>query len=169
MADDEGATATAASVYGEYLKDELAGQETRKSSFEQRGLAVVTTAGALVTLLFGLGALSTSAAKGDPLAAEEKAFLAVALGLFVVSAVLALATNFPLKYAGPEPSDIKEHLEAEEDADTARLEVAYARVEILTVAQAKNSSKGTLLFCALFVEVAAVACVGVAILEVINP
>jgi hypothetical protein len=41
----------------EYLKDELARQDARQSSFEQRGIAVVTTAGTLVTLLFGLAAL----------------------------------------------------------------------------------------------------------------
>jgi hypothetical protein len=162
---------SAATVYGEYLKDELARQETRKSSFEQRGLAVVTTAGTLVTLLFGLAALSTTAAKTDQLASTEKVFLAIALGLFVVSAVLALATNFPLKYEGPEPSDIATHLdtEPEENATTALREVAFAQVNILAVAQEKNTLKGKLLFWAMVVEVAAVTCVGIAIFGVINP
>ena len=169
MPGDEAATPSAATVYGEYLKDELAGQETRKSSFEQRGLAVVTTAGTLVTLLFGLAALSTTAAKADQLAGEEKVFLAIALGLFIASAVLALATNFPLKYSGPEPPDIRAHLEADEDVATAQLEVAYTRLNILTVAQEKNTCKGNLLFWALLVEVAAVTCVGIAIFGVINP
>jgi hypothetical protein len=166
---DEAPTSSATTVYDEYLKDELAGQEARKSSFEQRGLAVVTTAGTLVTLLFGLAALSTTAKNDVPLGGEEKVWLAVSLGLFVLAAVLALATNFPIKYEGPEPSDIETHLDAEEDAATARRQVAFARVKVLTVAQDKNSDKGLLLFGALLVEVAAVSCVGVAILEVIHP
>lgn len=160
---------TGATLYGEYLKDELAGQEARKASFEQRGLAVVTTAGTLVTLLFGLAALSTTVAKPDRLGGPERALLAVALVLFVLSAVLALATNFPLKYSGPEAPDIKAHLEADDSPSDAALEVALARVHILEVAQRKNTRKGNLLFVALLVEVAAVAVVGVAIFDVINP
>jgi hypothetical protein len=166
---DEASTPTAATAYGEYLKDELTGQEARKSSFEQRGIAVVTTAGTLVTLLFGLAALSTTASKADRLASEEKEFLAIALVLFVASALLALATNFPLKYEGPEPADIQTHLEADETVAQAQLEVAYTRLEILKVAQEKNTWKGNLLFAALLVEVAAVAFVGIAIFDVINP
>jgi hypothetical protein len=168
---EEASAPSAATVYDAYLKDELGGQETRKSSFEQRGLAVVTTAGTLVTLLFGLAALSSRSAIGDSLSHGEKLWLTGALGLFILSAVFALATNFPLKYSGPEPSDIETHLDAdpEEDALTAQREVAFARVKILTVAQEKNTCKGNLLFVAMLVEVVAVACVGVAIFGVINP
>src|SRR6266540_1704964 len=43
-------------AYGDFVKDELDAQDKRKSSFEQRGLAVITTSGALVTLLFALAA-----------------------------------------------------------------------------------------------------------------
>ncbi|HEX8117309.1 MAG TPA: hypothetical protein VF521_08555, partial [Pyrinomonadaceae bacterium] len=46
-------------AYGDFIKDELEAQDKRKASFEQRGLAVITTSGALVTLLFALAALST--------------------------------------------------------------------------------------------------------------
>ncbi len=162
---------TAATFYGEYLKDELAGQESRKVSFEQRGLAVVTTAGTLVTLLFGLAALSATVTKGTPLVAEERVWLGIALGLFVVSATLALATNFPLKYQGPEIPEIVTRLKAipEDSPGDAIYAVADVRAKILTSAQRKNTLKGRLLFAALLIEVAAVGCVGVAIVEVINP
>jgi hypothetical protein len=45
-----------------------------------------------------LAALSTTVGNSDPLQHEEKVWLAVALVLFVLSAIAALATNFPLKY-----------------------------------------------------------------------
>jgi uncharacterized membrane protein len=163
----EEAPTTAAAVYGEYLRDEVAGQEARKSSFEQRGITVVTTAGTLVTLLFGLAALSTTTTKN--LGAAERAWLAGALGCFVIAAAFALATNFPRKYSGPEASDIETHLEADEEVETAQQVVALTRVELLTVAQAKNTGKGTLLFWALAFELVAVLCVGIAIVEVIHP
>src|SRR5204863_5652630 len=50
------------SVLLDYLNDQLARQDARKVSLEQRALAVITTSGALVTLLFGLAALSSKRA-----------------------------------------------------------------------------------------------------------
>ena len=44
-------------IYSDYIKEQLDAQEARKISLEQRGLAVITTSGVLVTLLFGLTAL----------------------------------------------------------------------------------------------------------------
>ena len=164
-------------VYGEYLKDEIARQDARQSSFEQRGLAVVTTSGTLVTLLFGLAALSTASANGNPLHHEESVFLAVALVLFFVAGVLALLTNVPLGYAGPDLPDLKkpekpsfgDRLNADpEDSYGASLyAVADVRLTILASAQKQNGRKAKLLFAALIAEVAAVACVAVAIFELI--
>ena len=52
-AEDSGYT-----VYGEFVKDELEAQDKRKASFEQRGLAVITTSGTLVTLLLARRAVN---------------------------------------------------------------------------------------------------------------
>jgi hypothetical protein len=160
-----------AAVYEALLKEEIAGQETRKSSFEQRGLAVVTTAGALVTLLFGLAALATKTAHAKPFSTEEKIWLAAALVLFVLSAISVVLTNWPLKYEVANPTNVKERLEESpiDDADTAHKKIAVARVKMLIAAKGKNGWKGRFLFGAMTLEVAAVLCVGVAIFEVINP
>ncbi|MFZ1926007.1 MAG: hypothetical protein WAU42_07680, partial [Solirubrobacteraceae bacterium] len=88
----ETGTSLGTAVYAEFLVGELAEQDARKASFEQRGIAVVTTAGTLVTLLFGLAALSTSVAKAQQLSGATKTALAYALVLFVASAILALLT-----------------------------------------------------------------------------
>jgi hypothetical protein len=164
-------TATGNAVYGEYLERQIASQEARKSSFEQRGLAVVTTAGALVTLLFGLAAIATRTGKGDPFSSEEKVWLAAALTLFVVSAVAALWINLPMKYKSVEAGEIRARLKETpvRDADAAHRDIALTQVAVLISARQKNTRKGHLLFAALACEVAAVACVGVAIFEVINP
>lgn len=176
---DSSSAPTASTVYGEYIKDELARQDMRQSSFEQRGIAVVTTAGTLVTLLFGLAALSTSSARGNPLHREESVWLAVALVLFFAAAVLAIATNFPIDYEGPGTPDPKKpddpsiatrlNATPEDSPDNAAFAVADVRLTILTSAQKKNGRKGKFLFAALAAEVAAVACVAVAILEVVHP
>jgi hypothetical protein len=160
--------AIAASVYGDYIKDELARQEQRKGSFEQRGLAVVSTAGALVTLLLGAAALSE---KEVSLLTEERVWLAAALALFIVSATFALATNFPLKYKGLDISDLLDRLNAdpEDTPDDATYAVADGRARILQAAQERNTLKGYLLFAALLIEVGAVTCIGIAIIEVLHP
>lgn len=44
------------------MKEQLTEERARKSSLEQRGIAVTTSAGAIVTLLFGLTALSYESA-----------------------------------------------------------------------------------------------------------
>src|SRR4051794_38201016 len=97
-------------VYGEFIKDELDVQDKRKASFEQRGLAVITTSGTLVTLLFALAALSTKEADTFSLPHGAKVWLLIALGFFFVSALFALLTNAPLVYQAVTAEKIRERL-----------------------------------------------------------
>jgi hypothetical protein len=41
-------------LYADLVKEELAREQARKTSLEQRGLSVISTSGALVSLLFAL-------------------------------------------------------------------------------------------------------------------
>ena len=83
------------SVLDAFIKDALTAQDQRKASFEQRGLAVITTSGALATLLLALAALSTTKQTTLVLPGSAKPWLIAALILFFVSAVAALGTNVP--------------------------------------------------------------------------
>jgi hypothetical protein len=158
---------SASFVYGEYLKDELARQDARKASFEQRGIAVVTTAGTLVTLLFGLAALSKTTT--SQLGHEETVWLGIGLVLFVACAGFALATNFPAGYQSVDAPGFAALVDAnpENASNDAEFAVADVRLDILDTAQKKNSRKGSILFVALILELVAVFCVGVAIFEVV--
>jgi hypothetical protein len=157
-----------AAVYGEFLKDQLAAQDARKASFEQRGVGVVTTSGALVTLLFGFAALSST---NQILPNSAKKWLAASLIVFVVAAILALATNLPLPYGGPGPDEIKGRLQLDppKDERAAQRDIALTRANMLKDAKKKNGWKGWMLFGALLLEVIAVALVGIAIFEAISP
>ena len=84
-------------IYVGLLKDELAAQDARKESFERRGLAVITTAGALASLLYGVAAFST-VGRMHALPQDSKELLVVAVVVFVVARVLALLTTFPAYY-----------------------------------------------------------------------
>jgi len=157
-------------VYGAFVDAELQAQDARKASFEQRGVAVVTTSGVLVTLLFALAGLSTSAST-FVLPHSARPWLVVALVAFVLAAVAALATNFPLRYEAVTGEQIRSRLNEDPLRDEARAErdVALTRVKALIDAKRKNGIKGAFLFAAIAFEVLAVALVGVAVCIVIAP
>jgi hypothetical protein len=155
-------------VYGEFIADQLSAQKARQDSFERRGLAVVTSAGVLVTLLFGLASLSTTE-KTLKLPGEAKELLIIALVAFVVAAVLALATNFPMPYEVPRAEALKQRLKARpvRDEEAALRDIAVTRANMLRRAKTMNAIKGWFLIAALAAEVTAVGVVGAAIFEAI--
>jgi hypothetical protein len=164
------ATKPGTAAYGDLVKDELAVQDARKASFEQRGLAVVTTAGALATLLFGLAAFA-AAGKTQPLSADTKELLDIAVVVFVGAAILALATNFPLSYDVPKAAAIQGRLRERpiRDEEAAIRDIAFTRANALADAKRKNGWKGWMLFGALALEVTAIGLLTTAIFETIHP
>ncbi len=152
-------------AYGELLKDELEAQEKRKASFEQRGLAVITTSGTLVTLLFALAALSTKENDTFVLPANARTWLSAGLTLFVLAAILAVLTNVPLRYQAVTADGVKKRLNESpvRDATEAAKDIALTRVKVLRDAKRKNGLKGLVLVCAMILEVAATFCVARAI------
>jgi hypothetical protein len=80
---------TGGSVYTEYIKEQLEAQQKRKESLEARGQQLITVAGALVTLLFGLAALATQAHQTYTLPSEARGYLYGALAMFVLAALAA--------------------------------------------------------------------------------
>lgn len=90
-------------VYADFIKSMLDAEDSRKSSLEQRGIGVITTSGALVTLLFGLTATITSA-KTFTLPPAARDWLTPAAILFVAAAAAGILVNVPLFYGKIEVS-----------------------------------------------------------------
>lgn len=93
-------------LYANYISEQLANQEARKKSLEDRGSSVITTSGALATILLGL----TSFAAGKTsleITGDARRAVILALILFVVAALLALATNVPLFYRKPRDEKLR--------------------------------------------------------------
>jgi len=148
-------------VYCALLKDELAAQDVRKASFEQRGLAVVTTAGVLASLVFGLAAFA-STGKTHPLPQDTRELLILALAVFVAAGVLAILTNLPIAYRVPKPAQLLRRAQQDESETHALRWVAGVYEGMLTDAKRKNKCKGELLFGALTLEIIAVVIVTIA-------
>lgn len=156
--------------YAAFVKDELAAQDARKASFEQRGITVITTSGALATLLLGLAALSTKKADTFVLPHPADTYLAISLVLFAAAAVLALLTNLPMNYDTPTVDALKERVNEAVmgDEDAAEKDIALTRIKNLKTAKEKNTTKAWLLIAALAGEVLAVGFVAAAVWIIIT-
>jgi len=151
-------------VYAAYIKDQLSDQNARKNSIEQRGIAVVTTSGALVSLLFGLTAVLTGA-RHYHLPAAAKPWLSAAMAAFVLGAIGGIVTNLPLFYIGVRPSELRSAVKKRwhDSVEDAEQRVAATQVKVLARAKTLNTVKGFVLFGAIGAEVAAVTFLSFAI------
>jgi hypothetical protein len=123
-------------VYTEFTQDELAAEETRRTSLEQRGLAVITSSGVLATL--GFAALALFRQRDAVPMPGLSAFLLVGSGVaLLVAAILALLTNAPLRHRAINPAamarTMREHWA--DDEPTARARVTSTRTRLLANAR----------------------------------
>lgn len=165
----EGGNTSGTEAYAALIDRELDSQETRKASLEQRGLAVITTAGVLTTLLFGLAAFSTTSTSAIKLPGSARHLLIAALVLFFVSALAALLVNAPLIYQAVKPDDIRGRLKEEpvRDGEAATRDIAFTQLKALKSAKKMNGFKGWMLLVAMVLEACAVGCLVVAITHVL--
>ena len=183
----------ASAVYGLYLQQAQADAITRKTTLEQKGTGIVTTAGTLVTLIFAIVSFVASHTGGSNPHQIIKSLLVAAAALFVTAAALGILISVPVAYGDIRPSflskkvlpkDATDILLGEgkqntvspdfenwgrlspffsETADQANWEIAVARVKILVRARRWNSRKALLVGIALTCEVAAMVCLTVGI------
>lgn len=151
-------------LYAEYIKEQVQAQEVRKTSLEQRGLAVISTSGVLVTLLFGLTALSIKGEATFDIPDTSAVFLVAALVFFVLAALSALTTNLPRSYEGVSVDALREAAKDrwQDDEATASKKIALTRLTVLSSAKEVNTQKGIALIAAMVFEIIAVGLVGVA-------
>jgi len=152
-------------LYAEYIKEQLDAQEARKVSLEQRGLAVISTSGVLVTLLFGLTALSVRRESTFDIPDAAAALLVAALVFFVFASLSAIVTNLPRSYEGVKVDALRQAVRDrwEDDEATAARMVALTRLKVLASAKEKNDLKGKALVAGMTLEIIAVALVGAAV------
>ena len=155
---------TAGEIFANVIDYELEQERARRTSLEQRAMAVVTSSGVLVSLVFGFGALLKGQGAAPRLPGSSRVLLALALLAFVAAAVMSLLTNRPRDY---KPFGVKASLErmVEEDwfipADDARRLIAEFRTGEVDRWRDNNKAKAAYLQWAITLE-----CVGIALLAV---
>ncbi len=158
-------------LVADYIKEQVEREDARKESLEKRGIGVITTAGALVTLLFGLAALSTQASQTFELPSSAAVFLAISVVFFFGAALLGILTNVPLVVRGLRLEGVRAAVKsdwAQLEPDIRRNE-ALTNLDILESAKERNHVKAVLLFWAMGLEVLAVVMVGAAVGIVVAP
>lgn len=161
---DERPARRAGDVYGPLMVTMLSEQAARKSSIEQRALAVITTSGALVSLLVALSALLLGKDAGLRLHAGPRAALVAAVVAFVAAAILALMANTPRAYRDFAPEDVDRMLaEWDSGGEDALWLVSQAHADHLKRATEANEKKALLLQIAVGAEVGAVALIALGV------
>src|SRR4051794_19058062 len=144
-------SSSAGDVAAEFIAAELEAERTRKSSLESRGLAVITSSGTLVTLLFGLAAVVTKAT-GFALDDPARWLLVAAAMLFVLAAALGIACNAPARYFQIDPASLTVFVTPSvwvEEAIDAKRELTAARLAELADARSRNQRKAMLVAVAM--------------------
>jgi hypothetical protein len=135
--------ATASGVYGDILKELLADEQAAKASLEQRGLAVVSSAGALVTLLLGIVGLAYKVDRvSTPIVARWLLLLSVIA--FVVASIFGILTNKPMGYEAFGQDALSKMVEKRYwngPREVGAWRVARLQVRLVGNARAQNAKK----------------------------
>jgi hypothetical protein len=163
---------SAGSVYAPLVDHQLEVERNLKASLEQRGVVIVTTSGTLVSLVFGFSALANKSIATLPHAGPVTDLLTIALLFFLLSTVAAIVTNTAWTYKEFDEKELarlcgRDYWVFDDTVEAARA-VSEAKVGILKQARKQNERKARALSAGFQFEVAAIACIGLAVVVVLN-
>ena len=155
--------------YAELVLGQLQHENERKQSIEQRSIAVISTAGTLVALLFALGAVITQAKSFEP---PQQAILALTLALacYVASALGALRAITVRPYQAVKTKELTRLLEErfwEGRPVVGERRAAEARIKVLIAARQANAEKASALKTAVWLEVTAIVATSIAMIIIL--
>jgi hypothetical protein len=146
-------------VYAALVTSRMVEEDKRGSSLQARGLAVVTTSGTLVTLIFAVAQFVPGGRVPARIPEASRWLLAIAVAAFVAAAVGGLVTNVPRLLARPRLEDIITNIESGWSGPVAAAEktVAVARARQLQELESANDGAARAVLAGLAAEVLAVA------------
>lgn len=152
-------------VYLEAINDLVKDEQARKASLEERGIRVITTSGALATLLFAVAKFGQG---NENLGTPDETYLVLAVVFFVAAAVLGLFANQVQRYFILKPAALQDYLTNPPSDAGATVIVARDKVEWYLTARVINGRKALCLFAAVTLEVVAIMCVAAAVAIVLG-
>ena len=164
-ADTTKAASTSAAAVMKLVQDQLAEERSTKSSLEARAIGVITSSGALATLLFALAALVTKAA-GYELPDLARLVLGATLVAFMGAAVLAIIAARPETYQEVTIESLRAAATQEAmgaPAEKGESEIARVLVDIIAKARDENGNKARFLRRAVTLESVAAVLLALAV------
>lgn len=158
---------TGAEVYSGLIQSLFDAELARKSTLEQKGSAVITTSGTLVTLLFGLVAVVTGAAHFS-LPRSSHPWLIAAVVAFSLSALLAILVALPRPYGETEVTADQLRDWWADSLPDAEFAVAALQLRRIETARRRNGTKVGLLLAAMFCQLIGLAMLTIAVALVLT-
>lgn len=161
--------ALAGPVIADLIVKDLDNARAVTASLQSRGLAVISTSGTLVTLLFGFSALVTKAQNLPP---GAKPPLYIAAGLFVLAAIAGIITNAPRRTAAATVESLAPLIEDEwwsKPAIDAQQEVARTQLDVVRDVRHVNAIMAGILIAGIAIEIVAIGAVTWAVITLIAP
>jgi hypothetical protein len=141
-------------TYLEFVGEQLSEERDRKRSLEARGISVITTSGALATLLLGI---ATFGVQGSFASGWAIALLGCGIGFFATAAIFALRVNQVSNYKEPTAAWMAELFTVEQNTALEHLQgaqrVADKMIRVMRHARVVNDGKAWNLSIAIFIEV----------------
>jgi hypothetical protein len=160
----------AGAEYAGLLNDLIEDAQKTKASLESRAAGVITTSAALVTLLFGFAAITSTSSRHLPSSAVHG--LAIALVLIVTASALAILATAPFVYLDVSTREIQRLTQKPfwiyQDRIEAKRMVAKARVKTLRWARGMNTAKGVVLVIAIVAEVVGIGWLATTVIAVMS-
>ncbi len=158
---------TAPGIYTDYVKLLLDAESTRRTALEQKGSAVISTAGTLVTLLFGLVAVITSTDTFS-LPGRAHGWLVAAIIFFVLACFIAILISVPLPYGETTITAAMLLGWWNQPPEQAQAAISGVRLQALAAARRMNGMKARILIAAILSELLALVMLGMAVIRIIN-
>jgi hypothetical protein len=160
-----GAVGDAGQVYASLVAIRLAEEEVRHGSLQARGLAVVTTSGTLVALIFAVAQFALRSRVVAEVPTASRWLLTIAAGAFVVAAFGGLLANVPRDLGRPVSSEIAGKINSDWSKSTASAEktVALTRARQLQKLERVNDTAAWYVLIGLATEVFAIALAAAAV------
>jgi hypothetical protein len=153
-------------AYASFVSGLLDAEAARRTALEQKGSGIITTAGTLVTLLFGLVAVVT-AKDTFTLPGATHGWLVAAVILLVVACLLGILAGVPLPY-GETQISADDLIDWWQDGlPVALLAISGVRLEALAAARQMNTVKAIIVMAATATLVAALAMLAVAVMQIL--
>jgi hypothetical protein len=170
MTDPGPAEEVAGPVIAQLIAKEVERTQATTASLQSRGLAVISSSGTLVTLLFGLSALATRGTDFT-LTTATKVPLVLAAVLLVLAAVAGIATNAPRQKHAIGLDGLAPLLDDERWSAAAKQALqatARSQLTIAKVARGANRTMARFLLAGIVLEIAGVACITWAVIALIG-